>query len=50
MFLAVGGIAGAYFVMPTKVGPILAKFGIPVEKMQGLIPVTDLAPDSILIW
>jgi hypothetical protein len=47
MFLAVGGIAGAYFVMPTKVGPILAKFGIPVEKMQGLIPVTDLAPDSI---
>jgi hypothetical protein len=33
--LAVGGIAGAYFAMPSKLGPILARFGLNVEEFTG---------------
>lgn len=31
--LAVGGIAGTYFAMPSKIGPILAKFGLDLEEL-----------------
>ena len=31
--LAVGGIVGAYFAMPEKIGPMLKKFGLPVDEI-----------------
>lgn len=33
LLLAVGGIIGAYFAMPEKVGPVLKKFGLPVDEI-----------------
>ena len=35
--LAIGGIVGAYFAMPSKVGPILGRFGL---EMDNLIEVS----------
>ena len=39
MLLAVGGIVGAYFAMPSKMGPLLKKFGLPMEDLLASSPV-----------
>lgn len=58
MLLAVGGIVGAYFAMPSTMGPLLKKFGLPMEDLLASSPVgapnieqagssEPLAPDEI---
>ena len=58
MLLAVGGIVGAYFAMPSTMGPLLKKFGLPVDDLLASSPVgaptaqqaelsEPLAPDEI---
>ncbi len=60
MILAVGGIVGAYFAMPAKMGPILKKFGVPmdqilastpslVQKEEVAVSSEPLAPDEIFL-
>lgn len=44
--LAVGGIAGAYFAMPSKMGPILARFGLNIEEFTGESPTEQTATES----
>jgi hypothetical protein len=41
MLLAVGGLAGAYFVMPEKLGPIFEKFGLPVDQLLAASPIGE---------
>ena len=33
LVLAVGGIVGSYFAIPDKIGPILKKFGLPMDEI-----------------
>ena len=46
MLLAVGGIVGAYFAMPEKLGPLLKKFGVPMDQLLAQTPVGDSAPQE----
>jgi hypothetical protein len=39
MLLAVGGIVGAYFAMPSTMGPLLTKFGLPMDELLANSPV-----------
>jgi len=39
MLLAVGGIVGAYFAMPSTMGPLLKKFGLPIDDLLASSPV-----------
>ena len=44
--IAVGTIVGAYFAMPSKMGPILNRFGINVEEMGGSPSTQEATSDS----
>lgn len=33
LLLAVGGLVGAYFAMPSKLGPVFEKFGLPLDQL-----------------
>ena len=43
LLLAVGGIVGAYFAMPSKMGPILNRFGVNLDDFTGEA-VSDTSP------
>jgi len=45
LLLAVGGIVGAYFAMPSKMGPILSRFGINLEEFSGEV-ASDETPSE----
>ena len=54
LLLAVGGIVGAYFAMPSKMGPILSRFGVNLEDFGGKAasdasPVETKSPDEIML-
>ena len=54
LLLAVGGIVGAYFAMPSKMGPILNRFGVNLEDFTGeavsdTSPVETKSPDEIML-
>ena len=41
LLLAVGGIVGAYFAMPGKLGPIFEKFGLPIDQLVAASPIGE---------
>ena len=41
MLLAVGGLIGAYFAMPEKLGPIFEKFGLPIDQLVAASPIGE---------
>ena len=41
MLLAVGGLVGAYFAMPEKLGPIFEKFGLPIDQLLVASPIGE---------
>ena len=41
MLLAVGGLIGAYFAMPEKLGPIFEKFGLPIDQLLVASPIGE---------
>ena len=41
MLLAVGGLVGAYFAMPEKLGPIFEKFGLPIDQILVASPIGE---------
>ncbi|MDG1138656.1 MAG: GYF domain-containing protein [Opitutales bacterium] len=43
MLLAIGGIVGAYFAMPTTMGPLLSKFGLPMDVLLANTQVGAIA-------
>ena len=45
LLLAVGGIVGAYFAIPSKMGPILSRFGINLEEFSGEV-ASDETPSE----
>jgi hypothetical protein len=45
LLLAVGVIVGAYFAMPSKMGPILSRFGINLEEFSGEV-ASDETPSE----
>ncbi len=54
LLLAAGGIVGAYFAMPTKMGPILERFGINMEEITGNVAsvessIETKSPDEIML-
>ncbi|MBD37250.1 MAG: hypothetical protein CMI28_04125 [Opitutae bacterium] len=54
LLLAVGGIVGAYFAMPSKMGPILSRFGVNLEDFAGKTvnaasPAETKSPDEIML-
>ncbi|MEC8243333.1 MAG: DUF4339 domain-containing protein [Verrucomicrobiota bacterium] len=54
LLLAVGGIVGAYFAMPSKMGPILSRFGVNIEDFAGEVasdssPSESKSPDEIML-
>ena len=54
LLVAVGAIVGAYFAMPSKMGPILNRFGINVEELTGEVATEEIAtetksPDEIML-
>jgi len=54
LLLAVGGIVGAYFAMPSKMGPILSRFGVNLEDFAGEVasdssPSESKSPDEIML-
>jgi len=54
LLLAVGGIVGAYFAMPSKMGPILSRFGVNLEDFTGEVasdssPSDSKSPDEIML-
>ena len=54
LLLAVGGIVGAYFAMPSKMGPILNRFGVNLEDFTGEVasdssPSDSKSPDEIML-
>ena len=54
LLLAVGGIVGAYFAMPSKMGPILNRFGVNMEDFTGEVasdssPSDSKSPDEIML-
>ena len=54
LLLAVGGIVGAYFAMPSKMGPILSRFGINLEEFSGEVaseetPSETKSADEIML-
>ena len=54
LLLAIGGIVGVYFAMPTKMSPILARFGLDLEKfgVEGQLsePSSETkSPDEIIL-
>ena len=53
-FLAAGGIIGAYFAMPLKMGPILDRFGINLDEITGNVTNAESSaetksPDEIIL-
>lgn len=53
-FLAIGAIVGLYFAMPSKIGPVLVKFGIelegnPSEDTAAFSQVETKSPDEIML-
>ena len=54
LLLAVGGIVGTYFAMPSKMGPILSRFGINLIDSTGKAtsdasPAETKSPDEIML-
>ena len=54
LLLAVGGIVGAYFAMPSTMGPILSRFGVNLEDFAGetasaASPAETKSPDEIML-
>ena len=53
--LAIGAIVGAYFAMPSKMGPIFARFGIELDgnsngsSSNGVVDVETKNPDEIML-
>ncbi|MEC8244191.1 MAG: DUF4339 domain-containing protein [Verrucomicrobiota bacterium] len=54
LLLAVGGIVGTYLAMPSKMGPILSRFGVNLEDFVGEVtsdssPSESKSPDEIML-
>ena len=50
LLLAVGGIVGAYFAMPSKMGPILSRFGVNLRILREKLQVIQvpLSPKALM--
>ena len=54
LIIAIGAIVGTYFAMPSKMGPILSRFGINVDELAGDVAKEEIttetkSPDEIML-
>ena len=54
LIIAIGAIVGTYFAMPSKMGPILNRFGINVDELAGDVAKEEIttetkSPDEIML-